>query len=250
MFALTFFLLGLIIGSFLNVVIYRYNTGRTLSGRSGCLSCGKKLHWYELFPVLSFVIQGGRCRGCRSRVSWQYPLVELITGLLFFVVFLRVGFSPILLPLYLTMSCLLVVITVYDLRHKIIPDGFVFTFIFLGLIKVLVSGDILLGIIGGVSTSLPLFFLWAISRGKWLGFGDVKLALGVGLILGWPLGLSALILSFWIGAVVGLFLIAWGKTQLWRKGKSYTMRSEIPFAPFIILGFWLVFLSSINVLFF
>lgn len=247
---LIFFLLGLIIGSFLNVVIYRYNTGRTLSGRSGCFSCGKKLSWFELLPVLSFAFQGGRCRGCRSRISWQYPLVELSTGLLFAFVFSRVGFDPFLLPLYLIVSCFLVIITAYDVRHKIIPDGFVFAFIFLGFIKVIISGDILWGLLGGIFTALPLFFLWAVSRGRWLGFGDVKLALGIGLFLGWELGLSALTLSFWIGAVIGLFLIAWGKSQLWRRRKSYTMKSELPFAPFLILSFWLVFLFSINVLFF
>ncbi|MFA5291129.1 MAG: prepilin peptidase, partial [Candidatus Paceibacterota bacterium] len=104
------------------------------------------------------------------------------------------------------------------------------------------------GVMGGIITALPLFFLWTVSRGRWLGFGDVKLALGIGLLLGWELGLSALVLSFWLGAIIGLFLIAWGKTQLWRRGKSYTMKSEVPFAPFLILGFWLVFFLSINVL--
>ena len=236
------FVLGLIIGSFLNVVILRYNTGRTLSGRSGCLTCGKKLNWSELLPVVSFIWQRGRCRGCRSKISWQYPLVELLTGLLFALIYWHLAGQWPEIIFYWLIASLLIIITVYDFKHQIIPDKFVFIFILLALLK--------LNIVGGLATALPLFFLWAASRGRWLGFGDVKLALGIGLLLDWQFGLSALALAFWLGAFVGLFLIAWGKTQLWRRWKSYTMKSEVPFAPFLILGFWLVFFLSINVLVF
>lgn len=262
MFLIWVFLLGLIIGSFLNVVILRHQTGRALSGRSGCSSCGKKLSWHELLPVFSFLAQGGRCRSCQSKISWQYPLVELLTGFLFAIIFWHLAGSPaqagdwLAITFYWVMASLLVVITVYDLKHQIIPDRFVFALIVLAFLKpvVLLENPILLnlgwGVVGGFAVSLPLFVLWLVSRGRWLGFGDVKLALGIGLLLGWQLGLSALMLSFWLGAIVGLFLILWGKTQLWRKGKSYTMKSEVPFAPFLILGFWLVFFLSINVLVF
>lgn len=242
------FVFGLIIGSFLNVVILRYKTGRTLTGRSGCFSCGKKLNWYELFPVLSFILQGGRCRDCKSKISWQYPIVELLTGLLFALIYWRFDLQLGALIFYWLTASLLIIITVYDFRHQIIPDRFVFAFIVLGLIKALFLDEGWDGLIGGLATALPLFILWVISRGRWLGFGDVKLAIGIGLFLGWVLGLSALILSFWLGAIIGILLIIWGKTQLWRKGKSYTMKSEVPFAPFLILGFWLVFFLSINVL--
>jgi len=243
------FIFGLIIGSFLNVVILRYNTGRTLSGRSLCFSCGKKLHWYELVPVLSFIIQRGKCRGCRARISWQYLMVELLTGLLFALIYWQVGGQIWLLLLYWLVASLIVVITVYDFKHQIIPDHFVFTLIALGLFKVFFS-DVVpwWGLAGGVAMALPLLALWAISRGRWLGFGDVKLALGLGLFLGLTGGLSALVLSFWLGAGIGLILIAWGKTGLWRRRKSYTMKSEVPFAPFLILGFWLVFFLAIDVL--
>ncbi len=253
---LTTFLFGLIIGSFLNVVILRHQTGRTLSGRSGCFSCGKKLAWFELVPVLSFLWQKGRCRGCRSQISWQYPLVELITGLLFALVFWRLWPQISQLIFYWLITSLLIVITAYDLKHKIIPDKFVFAFILLALFQpiILLTKPILFnfgwGVIGGLATASPLFILWAISKGRWIGFGDVKLVLGIGLLLGWSLGLSALVLAFWLGAIIGLLLIVWGKTQLRRKRKSYTMKSEIPFAPFLVLGFWLVFLTSINVLVF
>ncbi|MFA5000796.1 MAG: prepilin peptidase [Candidatus Paceibacterota bacterium] len=257
--------LGLIIGSFLNVVILRYNTGRTLSGRSGCFSCGRKLRWYELVPVLGFVGLRGRCRNCHSQISWQYPLVELLTGFLFALIYWRLGGGWLGVIFYWLIASLLIIITVYDLKHKIIPDCFVLALILLGLLKPLFFNQLLTsagsfnfalvkafgwGLVGGLAVALPLFILWVISKGRWLGFGDVKLALGLGLLLGWPAGLSALILAFWLGAIIGLLLIGWGKTQLWRKGKSYTMKSEIPFAPFLVLGFWLVFLFSINVLIF
>jgi prepilin signal peptidase PulO-like enzyme (type II secretory pathway) len=242
------FILGLIIGSFLNVVVLRHQTGRALSGRSGCFSCGKKLNWYELVPVLSFVFLRGRCHGCRSKISWQYPLVELGTGFLFALIYWRLGWQVGPLIFYWLIASLLMIITVYDLRHQIIPDRFVFALILLGFLKVIFFDGNWWGLLGGLVMALPLFILWAISHGRWLGFGDVKLALGLGLVLGWQFGLSALVLAFWIGAVVGLILIGWGKTQLWRKGKSYTMKSEVPFAPFLILGFWLVFSLTINVL--
>ena len=134
------FLFGLIIGSFLNTVIYRYNTGRTVGGRSQCLVCGHTLTWRELIPILSFVIQGGKCAKCQSRFSMQYPLVEFITAILFLGVSYKLwpinfDFTSFPLPLvaelivhWLVMS-LLVGIAVYDLRHKIIPNGIVYLFI-------------------------------------------------------------------------------------------------------------------------
>jgi len=253
------FLFGLIIGSFLNVVAFRHNTGRSVSGRSGCLSCGKTLGPLELVPVLSFLIQQGRCRSCGVKLSWQYPLVELSTAMLFALIYWRLGWQIESLIIFWLAVCALMVITVYDFKHKIIPDRFVFFFVLLGLVLPLAESwrepSLLLwrlggAVLGGLLTALPLLLLWVVSRGRWLGFGDVKLAFGIGLLLGVVGGLSALILSFWIGAGVGLLLIAWGKLRLWRRRKSYTMKSEIPFAPFLILGFWLVFLFSINVLVF
>jgi len=241
------FLFGLIIGSFLNVAILRYHTGRGLSGRSLCFSCGKKLCWYELIPLASFICQKGRCRGCGSKISWQYPIVELATGLLFALVYWRVEGDILMSAFYWLVACLLIFIVAYDWRHQIIPDQCAYLFILLGLIKVLSLDGNLWGLAGAFVTALPLFLLWAVSRGKWLGFGDVKLALGIGLMLGIVGGLSALVLAFMIGALIGVGLIVWGKTRLSRRAKSYTMKSEIPFAPFLVLGFWLVFIFSINV---
>ena len=234
------FIFGLIIGSFLNVVIYRYGTGYTVRGRSGCLICGAPLKWFELIPLLSFVIQLGRCRHCRHRISWQYPLVELLTALLFLGAYWRLGdvFSLLLIAHWVILS-LLVVITVYDWRHKIIPDHFVYAFIALALLQAVWRGEPS----GAVVISLIFFagfwLLWFASRGRWLGFGDGKLALGLGLFLGAPAAWSALILAFWLGARVGLALVAW---------RSHNLKSEVPFAPFLIAGAVLVYLFQFDVL--
>ena len=251
LFSLFIFLLGLIIGSFLNVVIYRYNTGstgwwRVLGGRSQCLSCGKTLSWRELFPVVSFLVQRGKCRGCGSKISWQYPLGELATGLLFLGVW-QLNFSPVLVPFYLIIWSLLVVITVYDLRHQIIPDGLVFGFIGVSLATLLLKASLILvanGILAALLLAGFFWLLWFISRGKWLGLGDAKLALGVGLLLGLKPGISAIALAFWIGAATGLLLILWSK--LLSGKQSVTMKSELPFAPFIIIGTALIFFFQLN----
>jgi leader peptidase (prepilin peptidase)/N-methyltransferase len=247
------FILGLIIGSFLNVVIYRYNTGRTLSGRSGCLSCGKGLRWYELVPVLSFFLQRGRCRQCYSKISWQYPLVELTTGLLFVLIYTQLSATNwLLFALYAFVVSVLMVITVYDFRHQIIPDLFVFLFILTGLVAPFFSSGLIFPKLvaifwGGLLTALPLFLLWAVSRGRWLGFGDVKLALGMGIFLGPWLGFSSLMLAFWLGAIVGLTLIGLSKLSKKRK-RGYNMKSELPFAPFLIISFLITLLFNFNVI--
>lgn len=257
-----YFIFGSIVGSFLNVVILRYNTGKSLAGRSGCFSCGKTLHWYELIPVLSFYLQKGRCRGCRSKISWQYPLVELATAFLFLFVGLVFGNNlPETLFWWVVVS-ILVVITSYDLRHQIIPDGMVYTLMVLGLFKPffmtgtafrIVSAweDILAGVV------LFLFFagLWYFSGGRWMGFGDAKLALAVGFLLGFWGGLSAIVLAFWIGAAVGLALIGVSKSRFprsWARWiaphhRIFSIKSEVPFAPFIVVGFILSLIFNINV---
>lgn len=248
------FLLGLVIGSFLNVVIYRYNTGKSVGGRSKCLACGHKLRWFELLPVVSFLIQGGRCRACRSVISWQYPLVEFLTAVAFVLVW-RLGLPLGLTAIYFAIVACLVVIWAYDWRHQIIPDGFVYAFVLLALSVVIYravgpSGFDwpLLGrhLAAGVGLGAAFWLLWWASGGRWLGFADGKLALGVGFLAGPSGGLSAIVFAFWIGAIIGLLLLGW--SRLWRRRhKSYTMKSELPFAPFIIAGLALVSFFNLNV---
>ncbi len=249
------FLFGLIIGSFLNVVIFRYNTGLGLGGRSRCLSCGRHLGFFDLIPVFSFIFARGRCGTCRVPLSYQYPLVELITGILFYLVYSQFGLSVEGVIIALAFS-LLIVITVYDIKHTIIPDGFVYAFIILSLgfllYRSFLTGSLpLLECLSGPLLALPFTLLWFISKGRWMGFGDAKLALGMGWFLGMTGGVNAVILAFWIGAAVSIIFLCVQKTQDKRtqnSKKNFSLKSEIPFAPFLILGTVLVALWGITII--
>ncbi len=248
------FLFGAIVGSFLNVVILRYNTGRSVNGRSGCMTCGHVLAWYELIPILSFVIQKGRCRECSSKISWQYPLVELSTAILFTLAFynlLGVQLGKQLLAFYFLIISLLVVITVYDIRHKIIPDGIVYLFALLSLLGIFLFPYNLApspyALISGPILFLPFFLLWFFSKGTLMGLGDGKLVLGIGWLLGLSRGLTAIILAFWIGAAVSVIILG---IQKFRNRSGLTMKSEIPFGPFLILGTLIVLFTGFSFLHF
>ena len=240
--SLIIFAFGAIIGSFLNVVILRYNTGRSVQGRSGCFSCGKKLRWSELVPIFSFLAQKGKCRTCQSHISWQYPLVEVITGLLFLAVFWREGFAPQII-FFLTIISLFVVLMVYDIRHKIIPNGFVYAISLLALARLfwLAPGYLpsIWELLAGPILFLPFFLLWWLSRGRWMGLGDGKLALAMGWLLGLSGGIAAVLLAFWAGLIASIALLV--------ASRKLTMKSEIPFAPFLILSTIAVYLLKIGV---
>lgn len=253
------FVFGTIIGSFLNVVIYRYNSGTSpLTGRSQCFSCGKTLEWYELFPVFSFLAQRGRCRKCKTKLSWQYPIVETLSGAIFVAVFL-LGKPPLESTYLLVIFSTLLVIAVYDLRHQIIPDGLVAFFALLSLVWFVwstpASFERLLHfpyywtLLAGPMLFFPFWALWFVSRGRWLGLGDGKLALGIGWFLGATLGGSAIMLAFWIGAAYALVVM--GAQRFFAKifpGKfrRLSMQSEIPFGPFLILAVFIVYFTGVN----
>ena len=258
--SLIFFFFGLIIGSFLNVVICRFNTARSFGGRSACMSCQSKLCWYELIPLVSFLGQSGRCRNCKTKISIQYPLVELSTGLIFMVLFLKFQdvffistfIFTITYAYYALMFSLLVVIAAYDLRHKIIPDILSFVFgalAFAGLFFFLDNIFFphipsILEFLSGIFISLPFALLWLVSRGSWMGLGDAKLALGLGWFLGFSGALSAVVLAFWSGAIVGIGLIIFSK--FYGSHGDYGMKSEIPFALYLVLGTFLAFIFEFN----
>lgn len=246
------FIFGTIIGSFLNVVINRYGQ-ESLSGRSHCPHCGNTLSPLELVPIVSFLALKGRCKNCGASISLQYPIVECISGVLFLSLFVLYGFS-FAFVFYSVIWSILLVITVYDLKHTIIPDLLVFLFIFLSL------GDIVWNIfiegfsgyipylIAGPILFTPFFLLWFLSQGRWMGLGDGKLALGIGFFLGLQGGFDATVLSFWIGAIVSVLLIFLQQIPaLSFKGKKLTMKSEIPFGPFLVLGMVLVFFFDISI---
>jgi prepilin signal peptidase PulO-like enzyme (type II secretory pathway) len=260
LFYLFIFFFGLCIGSFLNVVIFRLETGEgIIKSRSHCPKCGQTLRWYDLIPLASFFILRGRCRYCAKSISWQYPLVEITTGSMFLLVFWNLEFGHwdfignwkleignLFTACYmLYVICSLIVIFVYDLRHYIIPDKIIYpaigTALLFNFYRVLNFGNWdLFGIWNlGFGIWRPFFYpllsafaaatfflaLVLITRGRGMGLGDVKLAFLMGLVLGWPSILLALLLAFASGALVGLTLIFF---------KKKTLKSQIPFGPFLV----------------
>lgn len=256
------FFFGAIIGSFLNVVILRYRSGRTLGGRSACFSCGKHLSWYELVPIGSFLSQRGKCSGCRTKISWQYPLVEALTGFLFVFLYMHFSYLIFTTPLlfvilfvyYATLFSVLIVLCAYDMRHKILPDAFNYGFAALAFIGMFfIQGDILVlhvptveQFLAGIVLPAPFAFLWLISKGKWMGLGDAKLMMGMGFLLGLSGGALAILVSFWTGAVFGVILLL-GSSLF--GDKRISLKSAIPFGPFLILSTIVVFLGSLDLSF-
>ncbi len=297
------FIFGLIIGSFLNVVIYRHNTNlKIYKGRSKCFSCGRYLDAKDLIPVFSYIFYKGRCRTCKSAVSIQYPLIELLTAIMFTVITyfyffninnvvfignyifnstsildILINHSYIRFIFYifdLSILSLMICIFVYDFKHKIIPNKLVYLAAFIAFIKMLIlillfkptfiHGVFL--ILSGPIVALPYALLFVVSGGRWMGLGDAKLSL----VVGWMLGISYGFNAAWIYAswsalivILAMFLIremldafstknnAFGKKinfihnkklQLFRNSlPSFRLRSEIPFGPFIIIGFYMMY---------
>jgi prepilin signal peptidase PulO-like enzyme (type II secretory pathway) len=239
---------GLILGSFANVLILREERSESIGGRSHCVNCARTLRWYELVPVLSFFVLQGRCRTCGSSISWQYPLVEILVALgIVGIAVAPVSFltKALGIPIFFLLVC----IAVYDVRTTYIPNRWAYLFVFFafgaGALRVLPMHPIDVGmfIIAGPLVASPLFLLWAASRGRWMGLGDGKLALGFGWLLGIIPGFVALALAFVSGAVVGLLLI--GITRFSRTSMGFTMKSEVPFGPFLIIGLCIVWFSQL-----
>ena len=244
------FIFGTIIGSFLNVVAIRWNTGKTsLSGRSKCMSCNKTLRSHELIPLFSYLFQRGKCRTCKSNLSFQYPLVEFITGVVFSGIFISIGNIFVYEPFYLfiamayfcTVASILIVIGIYDTKHKIVPNPLVYSFIAISFFGMFITRDVVLinDILAGPIIALPFFLIWLLSKGRLMGFGDIKIIFGMGFFLGLYGAIAGVLLSFWIGAVVIFFV------TILRKAKV-TLKTEIPFAPFLITGTLIALLFGIS----
>lgn len=230
------FIFGLIIGSFLNSIIYRLHSGESfLRGKSHCPYCKHTLSWQDLIPILSFINLKGKCRYCGKKISWQYPVVEFLTGISAALFFYQT-FSNFPTTIYnFIISCFLIIIFFYDLNHYIIPDEVIYPAIFLSFLWQLIScflnlngKDIIFkNLYSALGASLFFLLIFLVSKGKWIGFGDIKLAFLMGLFLGFPKILVALFSSFFIGAIVGTGLIL---------AKKKTLKSEVPFAPFLVIG--------------
>ncbi len=232
-FCLIVFVFGACIGSFLNCLIYRLKEKQSfLSGRSFCPKCLHQLAFFDLIPVLSFIFLKGKCRYCGEKISWQYPLVELATGGLFLLIFLRFTIYHLPFTIYLfVVSSLLIIIFVYDLKHYIIPDKIIFLAIAVVFLYKIIfnfqTSNLYSPILSALVASAFFFLLWLVSRGKWMGLGDAKLAFLMGLFLGYPQILVAMFSAFLIGAIIGLGLIVCRKK---------TLKSQVPFGPFLVVG--------------
>lgn len=247
--AAVFGMFGLILGSFINVLILREETGETIGGRSHCPHCKRTLAWFELFPVLSYVLLRGKCRTCAASISPQYPLVELLVAL----AVILVGVAPITFGekfIGIPVVLLMIAIAVYDLRTTYIPDQWSYGLALLAFTYGVFSLDavtvpsVTLFLAAGPLVALPLFILWLVSRGRWMGFGDVKLVLSFGWLLGIMQGYLALGIAFVLGAVIGLILI--GITRFASTHGGFTMKSEVPFGPFLVFALCLVWFSGLH----
>jgi prepilin signal peptidase PulO-like enzyme (type II secretory pathway) len=255
------FVLGLSVGSFLNVLIYRETEGEEdfedqeekgfkrlypnwAKGRSYCDHCKHHLHWYDNIPLLSYLFLRGRCRYCAKKISIQYPLVEFLTGIefvwVYFLLEQNLGFfsqfegfySFISLLIWLFLGAFLLAIFVADIRYQIVPDGAVFGGILIALFKIFVdyryTGMIDWSVFpSAFSAALFFYLLIVITQGKGMGFGDVKLIFLIGLVVGFPEIVIGLFFAFLTGAIVGVILIFNG-------GKD--LKSKIAFGPFLIIG--------------
>jgi len=225
-------LFGAVIGSFLNVCIYRLPLGRSVvSPGSACGACGHSLSWFENIPVLSYALLGGRCRACRARISIRYVVVELITASMFAAAWWFYGPS-LLLASRLVLGCILIVLFAIDLEHHLLPNIITLPGIAAGLAFSVVTDpgwlDALIGIVVGGG------LLWAVAeiyyrvRGEeGLGMGDVKMLAMIGAFVGWKLTLVTLMMASFSGSILGVFLIAT------RRGG---MKYALPFGTFLAMG--------------
>jgi len=197
------FLYGIVIGSFLNVVIYRAPKKENMvTTRSHCMSCGYQLAWYDLIPLFSWLALGGKCRKCKAKISVQYPLIEGLNGVLYLVVFARYGVSIDSL-LYCLLFSALLALSVIDFRTYEIPVGFNIFILALGLVRVLTDiRNWSTYVIGLAAVSIVLYVLYIVSKGAAIGGGDVKLMAATGLLLGWKANVFAFLLGCILGSVI------------------------------------------------
>ena len=225
--------MGLIVGSFLNVCIYRLPRRQSLNWPgSRCTSCERALSWYENIPLVSWIVLRGRCRTCGAGISVMYPLVELVTGALFVAGYAIYGWTP-LLAVRLAFACAMVVLFAVDLRHHILPNVITVPGIVIGLLVSLFLPEpgwrsSLIGLIAGGGVLFAIAEAYYRFRGvEGLGMGDVKMLSMIGAFLGWELMLVTLILASFAGSIIGVGVIAMGRGG---------MKAALPFGTFLAVG--------------
>lgn len=232
-YSIVFFTFGLVFGSFFNVVGIRLPKNIPFANdRSQCPTCDRQLTAGELIPLLSYIIQGGKCRGCKERISIRYPLMELATGILFLLAYVQIGFQWELVTAILLMS-MLIIVFVTDIHYMLIPNKVLLFFLpFLIVMRMVVPLDPWYdAIIGGVVGYGMIALIIIVSKGG-MGAGDMKLFGVLGIVLGWKLVLLTFFFAALFGAVIGIILQRTNKTK---------KRQPIPFGPHIVMATVIVY---------
>ena len=248
--AFLIFIIGICVGSFLNVLVDRLPREETIFvGRSHCDFCHRPLAWYDMFPLFSFLVLAGKCRYCHKFIGWKYPLIEFTTGIVFASMPFLIPLSNIALFLiFLGICCCFIVIFYTDLFSGIIPDSMVVGLFVLTIIKIVITHQsFLISGITGIICGLFFLLLHILTRGRGMGLGDVKYALVMGFLLGFPISIVGFYIAFLTGAVLSLILVV-------TKKKSFG--GSVSFGPFLIFGtivtlfwgsaLWNLFLHLLN----
>lgn len=236
------FIIGAAFGSFASVVIYRLHSKKQgiIKGKSACPQCDTKLALLDLVPILSYLTLRGKCRYCSKEISYMYPLIELLMGIVFAALFFKftfvdaqLNFSPAILGIYLLYafySFILIATFFFDLHYMKVSDELLLPAILIGLIATLgapATPSLIDALIGGAGAVVFFGLQALLSKGAWIGLGDLRIGAFMGIILGWKLVIVALFLSYLIGSVVSLIIAA-------RAGRFFGVK--IPFAPFLVTG--------------
>jgi leader peptidase (prepilin peptidase) / N-methyltransferase len=232
-FNIIIFIFGASIGSFLNVLIDRLPNNKKITGRSHCDYCQKQIPWYDLFPIISFFILGGKTRCCHKKLSFQYPLIETITGLIFLFIYYKFNGLTSYLNLIILFGLVssLLVIFVSDLKYHLISDCIQVAWFILSIFYHIANKSSIsifpYFFISSFVIALPIYLIYYLSREKAMGLGDVFLTLNIGFLLGWQKGFLALYIAFVIGAIIGILLMALQRKKI---------KSRIAFGPFLVIG--------------
>ena len=242
MFIIFFFIFGAIFGSFINCLVYRLHSEKTMLGRSFCPKCKHTLGFFDLFPLFSYIFLKAKCRYCKEKIGIQYFLVELFTGIIFsfgyWVYFInKVGLetNSLFLVFYLIISLFLIIIFIYDLKYYLVLDSIVWPVIIISFLFnfFILKVDLLNLLIAGAIGASFFGIQFIVSKGKWIGGGDILIGLLIGFVLGWPKVILAIFMSYILGSIIGIILLSFKK-----KGWS----SQLPFGPFLVFSTWLVML--------
>lgn len=237
-------------GSFLNATAARWGTSRDNARRSRCWHCGVVLRWQNLIPVLSWVGQQGRCTSCYSRISVRYPVVELST----MIVFIVAGLTSATLTeivFNIVVFSLMILILLIDFDQFIIPNQLSvplallsFAQLFISVVDLTPLYPSVWQLLAGPVLAIFFWLLWLVTGGRGMGFADGTLSLSIGWLLGLKLGITAVMVAFWVGTIVALGTMVY--QRLTKQSSSLTLKSMVAFGPYLIVGFLLVYISKFS----